>query len=103
MDYAPTDVGFGTCTWAGQWWDGSAIAVPIAGIVGATADSLLGATVQELRRCDVCDRTCETDPHACGSPTSLVRGVRGFSNDVVNLLATAAGAVMAVALPYLLP
>jgi len=76
--------------------------IPLAGIVGATADSLLGATVQELRRCDVCNRTCETDPHACGSPTQLVRGVRGFSNDVVNLLATATGAAVAIALPLLL-
>ena len=70
--------------------------VPLAGIIGATVDSLLGATVQELRRCDVCDRTCETDPHACGNPTQLVRGVRGLSNDVVNLLATAAGAAAAI-------
>jgi len=73
--------------------------VPIAGIAGATVDSLLGATVQELRRCDACDRTCETDPHACGNATRLVRGLRGVSNDVVNLLATAAGAAVAVALP----
>jgi uncharacterized protein (TIGR00297 family) len=72
--------------------------VPIAGFLGATADSLLGATVQELRRCDACDRTCETDPHACGSPTRLVRGVRGMSNDVVNLLATAVGAAAAIGL-----
>jgi uncharacterized protein (TIGR00297 family) len=71
--------------------------VPIAGIAGATVDSLLGATVQELWRCDVCDRVCETDPHVCGNPTRLVRGVRGFSNDVVNLVATAAGAAVAVA------
>ena len=76
--------------------------VPLAGIVGATADSLLGATLQELRRCDACDRTCETDPHACGNPTRLVRGIRGVSNDVVNLAATAAGAAVAVVLPSIL-
>ena len=76
--------------------------IPLAGIVGATVDSLLGATVQELRRCDACDRTCETDPHACGNPTRLVRGVRGMSNDLVNLLATAAGAAAALALARLL-
>lgn len=78
------------------------VIVPIAGIAGATVDSLLGATVQELRRCDACDRTCETDPHACGNRTRLVRGVRGFSNDVVNLLATAVGAAVAVTLPHVL-
>jgi len=71
------------------------LAIPLGGVAGATADSVLGATVQELRRCDVCDRACETDPHACGAPSRLVRGVRGFSNDVVNLLATATGAAVA--------
>lgn len=76
--------------------------VPLAGIAGATADSLLGGTVQELRRCDACDRTCETDPHSCGSPTLLVRGIRGVSNDAVNVVATAVGAAVAVAaaLPF---
>lgn len=73
------------------------LAIPIGGIAGATADSLLGATAQELRRCEACKRTCETDPHACGEPTRLVRGLPGFSNDVVNLLATAVGAAVAFA------
>jgi uncharacterized protein (TIGR00297 family) len=72
--------------------------VPLAGIAGATADSLIGATLQELRRCGACDRTCETDPHVCGNPTRRVRGLRGVSNDVVNFAATAAGAAAAVAL-----
>ncbi len=70
-------------------------AVPVAGIAGATLDSVLGATAQELRHCDACDRTCETDPHVCGNRTRRVRGLPGISNDVVNLLATAAGAAVA--------
>jgi len=71
--------------------------IAVAGIAGATVDSLLGASVQELRFCPACERTCETDPHACGSPTRLMRGVRGLGNDAVNLLATVAGAVAGAA------
>jgi uncharacterized protein (TIGR00297 family) len=78
------------------------LVVPLAGVVGATVDSLLGATVQELRRCDACDRACETNPHACGNPTRLVRGIRGLSNDVVNLLATASGAALTLGIAALL-
>lgn len=75
--------------------------VPLAGFAGAILDSLLGATVQELRRCDACERTCETNPHTCGNPTRLVRGIPGVSNDVVNLLATATGAALTLWLPAL--
>ncbi|HEY4440229.1 MAG TPA: DUF92 domain-containing protein [Candidatus Elarobacter sp.] len=74
------------------------LAVPIGGIAGATVDSLLGATLQELRRCDACGRTCETNPHACGAATVLVRGVPWVSNDLVNLAATLTGALVSLAL-----
>jgi uncharacterized protein (TIGR00297 family) len=73
-------------------------AIPIAGVAGAMLDSALGGSVQELRRCDACGRDCEVDPHVCGARTRLVRGVRGVSNDVVNLLASAAGALVAFGL-----
>ena len=73
------------------------LGVAVAGIAGATIDSLLGASVQELRYCADCERSCETDPHLCGAPTRLVRGLRGVTNDAVNLLATAAGALVGFA------
>jgi uncharacterized protein (TIGR00297 family) len=73
-------------------------AIPLGGFVGATLDSIIGATLQELRHCEACGRSCETNPHECGAPTRLIRGLRGVSNDLVNLLATATGALVAFAL-----
>jgi uncharacterized protein (TIGR00297 family) len=73
-------------------------AISLGGIAGAFADSLLGATVQELRRCPACERMCEIDPHTCGTAAPLVRGIRGFSNDLVNAAATLTGALVAGAL-----
>jgi uncharacterized protein (TIGR00297 family) len=73
------------------------LAVPLGGIAGAVVDSLLGATLQELRWCDACERSCESDPHVCGTPTRRIRGVPGWSNDMVNLLCAATGAAVAAA------
>jgi uncharacterized protein (TIGR00297 family) len=75
---------------AGTWW-----IVAAGGFAGALADSLLGASAQELRYCPRCERACETDPHLCGARTELARGVGWMSNDAVNACATTIGAIVA--------
>jgi len=77
----------------GSWW-----IVAAAGFAGALVDSVLGATLQELRYCPQCRRPCETDPHACGTPTRLVRGACWMNNDAVNACCTIAGALAALLL-----
>ncbi len=69
--------------------------VAAAGFAGALADSIFGATLQALRYCSRCRRLCETDPHICGSQTSLVRGWGAIDNDAVNAIATITGALAA--------
>jgi uncharacterized protein (TIGR00297 family) len=70
----------------------------IGGTTGAIADSLLGATLQERRWCDGCDRATERRVHDCGAGTRLAGGRTWMDNDVVNLLATLMGAAVAAAL-----
>jgi uncharacterized membrane protein len=74
------------------------VVVTIAGVAGAVADSLLGATVQERRWCAACGRHSERHVHDCGTPTSLAGGQTWMDNDLVNLLATFVGAAVAAAL-----
>lgn len=74
--------------------------VIIAGVAGALADSLLGATVQERRWCDSCNRGSEQRIHNCGSSTRRVGGREWMDNDTVNLIATFIGAAVAVLLAY---
>lgn len=83
----------GMVAWAlgvGAWW-----IVAAGGFAGALADSVLGASLQELRYCPSCRRVCETDPHVCGSATVLRRGAPWMSNDAVNACAAAIGALVA--------
>lgn len=69
--------------------------VAAGGVAGALVDSVLGATVQELRYCDRCARECETNPHECGAPARVVRGFSWMGNDAINACATATGAIVA--------
>lgn len=71
-----------------------AIAVVLSGIAGNLTDSLLGATLQGRYRCAVCGQVTETPLH-CDQPAHLVSGWRWVNNDLVNLCATAIGALLA--------
>jgi len=72
-------------------------AVVAGGVAGAVADSLLGASVQQRRRCDACERWTERRVHACGAATRHAAGFAWMDNDAVNFAATAVGAGTAVA------
>ena len=72
--------------------------VLIGGVIGSVLDSILGATLQTLRFCPQCQRDCETNPHACGTQTTVRRGLGRFDNDAVNFAATVCGAVVAALL-----
>ena len=69
--------------------------VATAGIAGALADSLLGATLQERRWCHACSLSSERRVHDCGTATTHAGGREWIDNDMVNLLSTFAGAAMA--------
>jgi len=77
---------------AGTPGGGAAAAVYIAaaaaaGLAGAFADSLLGATGQAMYRCRVCGSETERAAH-CGSAAEKVRGFAWLNNDRVNLLSS---------------
>ena len=73
----------------------------LAGIVGAFADSLLGATVQAGYCCPSCAEPTERRVHRCGTQTRLVRGHPAVTNDVVNAAATLVGAPTGATLAWL--
>ncbi len=75
---------------------GAFVLVALAGFGAALLDSYLGATIQAIFHCPACDKETERHPlHTCGSATTLLRGWRWFDNDVVNVAAALAGALVA--------
>jgi len=77
---------------------GAVGALTTAGVLGSLADSLLGAALQSKRWCEQCRTWTERRVHTCQYRTQHVRGLRWMTNDTVNLLATAVGALAAVGL-----
>lgn len=75
------------------------LAVALAGLIGSVVDSVLGATVQEIRLCPVCAARTEQVVHrACGARTVRIRGIPHLDNDAVNALACAAGSLATLVL-----
>lgn len=79
-------------------WPVPFAAVAIGGVAGALTDSLLGATVQARRWCELCAMSTERLVHNCGTQTRHAGGLMGFDNDAVNAVCSGVGALVALLL-----
>jgi uncharacterized protein (TIGR00297 family) len=77
-------------------WPVSFAGVVLGGIIAASADSFIGATLQERRWCDRCMKSTERTIHNCGTKTRINGGIRGLDNDTVNAACSAIGALIAL-------
>jgi len=67
----------------------------ISGFLGCTVDSMIGATVQGMFRCSICNKITESKKH-CGESSIYVSGCRAIDNNLVNFMSTGIGALVAV-------
>lgn len=77
-------------------WPVAFTAVALGGMAGALSDSLLGATLQSRRWCDVCKKPTERLIHDCGAETRRIGGIGGLDNDAVNAACSVVGATVAL-------
>ena len=77
------------------------VLICLVGFLGSTIDSLLGASLQVIYFCPVCQKETERHPrHGCGTGTKILRGVRWLNNDMVNFLSSLAAVIIAVLFTY---
>ena len=74
--------------------------VLISGFLGSSLDSILGATIQSLYKCTVCEKMAEKRVH-CGKPACLIRGKEWIDNSTVNFISTLFGALIALVLSFI--
>jgi uncharacterized protein (TIGR00297 family) len=90
----------------GRGWSLRAVSYPllavIGGVVGSLFDSLLGATVQGIYYCEHCGRETESPDHYCGHTARPLRGWAWLNNDVVNLVSSLIGGLVAASLAWIL-
>jgi uncharacterized protein (TIGR00297 family) len=95
----------GTVFWALQRFPKSLVSLPfvalVSGLAGSFFDSLLGATIQAMYYCPVCEKETERRVHSCGTRTVHLRGISWVDNDVVNFLATMFGGMVAMGMRML--
>jgi uncharacterized protein (TIGR00297 family) len=70
----------------------------VSGLAGAFFDSLLGASVQRIYYCQVCNTETEQAVHRCGSRSYPLRGWSWLNNDMVNFISSGIGALVAAGL-----
>ena len=75
-----------------------ALAGALSGAAGSLLDSLMGATVQQIYYCDTCRKETERRVHRCGTTTRPLRGWGWVNNDLVNLVSSLGGGLVAVGL-----
>jgi uncharacterized membrane protein len=76
--------------------------ITISGMIGSLVDSILGATIQSVDYCPICEKETEQHPqHHCDALTNQKRGLSCLNNDWVNSACTISGGITGLLLAAL--